>query len=199
MTAGHRRWLIGAAVLLLVVIVVAIGLIASGVFDPVLAGPRQWQVNGKQIAVPPQSRRVSWLAEEIPDSNLTIRVTGALEKGEKDSGYGLTFGDEENYFAVAVSPLGYLAIWESRLHTDTRNDSFLLPWQTWPHVKREHELNEIWVDISGEKASVRINREWLWEGEIGSKSRGIGLLGESFAETALFDFPSIELFAGTNR
>ena len=198
MTAAPRRWLIGVAVLLLIVMVLAIGAIASGIFDPALAGPLQWRLNGGQIAVAPQSRHVTWLEEEIPQTDFTIRATGAFIRGEEDSGYGLTFGDEENYLAVAVSPLGYLAIWQSDLNTSAINDSYLLQWQTWPHVKGDHELNEIWIDIAGDQASVRINREWLWEGKIGRKSRRIGLLGESFGEGALFDFRSVELFADNN-
>lgn len=194
MIATRYQWVIRAAILLLVATVLAIGLIANGVFDPSPVGTLQWQLQDRQLAVAPQSRDIIWMEEAAPHSAITVRMTGALQSGEEDSGYGLVFGDEENYLAVAVSPLGYLAIWESELRSGKTEDSYLLQWQTWPHVRRAHDSNEIWVDIAGDRATVRINREWLWEGEIGSKSPRVGLLGESFVDSALFDFMSVELF-----
>ena len=143
----------------------------------------------------PQSRDIVWLEEQVPDSPITIRMTASHKSGEEDVGYGVLLGDEAAYLAVAVSPLGYLAIWESDVQSGDSTDSYLLEWQTWPHVKTESSSNEIWVDIVGSRASVRVNREWLWEGEIITGSENVGLLSESFAETAEVDFESIELFA----
>jgi hypothetical protein len=195
MAPTHSRWLARAAVLLPLVTVLAIGIIASGVFDPSPAGTRRWRLEDKQILLSPQSRDIIWLEEQVPDSPITIRMTASHKSGEEDIGYGLLLGDEAAYLAVAVSPLGYLAIWESDVQSGGSTDSYLLEWQTWPHVKTEGSPNEIWVDIVGNQAGVRVNREWLWEGEITSGSGNVGLLGESFAETAVIDFESVELFA----
>ena len=195
MAPTHFRWLIRAAVLLLLVAVLAIGVIASGVFDPSPAGPRRWRLEDRQMQLSPQSRDIIWLEEQVPDSPITLRITASHKSGEEDIGYGLLFGDEAAYLAVAVSPLGYLAIWESDVQSGGSMDSYLLEWQTWPHVKTESSPNEIWVDIVGNRASVRVNREWLWEGEIRGGSGNVGLLGESFADTAVIDFESVELFA----
>jgi len=195
MSPTHFRWLIRAAVLLLLISVLAIGLIASGIFDPTPVGTLLWQLEEKRMLISPQSRDIIWLEEKVPDLPITIRMTAAHRKGEKDSGYGLVVGDEASYLAVAVSPLGYLAIWESDVQSESSTDSYLLPWQTWPHVKTESSPNEIWVDIVGSRATVRVNREWLWEGEITNSPGNVGLLGESFAETAVIDFGPVELFA----
>ncbi len=195
MEPTHFRWLIRAAVLLLLVAALAILVIASGVFDPSPAGTLRWRLEGKRMLLSPQSRDIIWLEEQVPDFPITIRMTASHNSGEEDIGYGLTLGDEAAYLAVAVSPLGYLAIWESDVQSGGSTDSYLLEWKTWPHVKTASSPNEIWVDIVGNRASVRINREWLWEGEITSGSENIGLLGESFAETAVIDFESVELFA----
>jgi len=191
MSSFHYRWVARAAVLLLLVSTLAIGLIASGVLDPRPAGTLRWQLKERRMQLTAQSREIIWLEDQVPAAPITIRLTAAHEMGEEDIGYGLVLGDETSYLAVAISPLGYLAIWES----DGTVDSYLLPWQTWPHVETESSPNELWVDIVGNRAAVRINREWLWEGEIRNSSGKTGLLGESFAKPAVIDFETVELFA----
>lgn len=195
MAPTRFRWLMATAVLLLLIIALMIGLIATGLFDPAPVGPLRWNRQDLQLSVAPQAREIIWLREEVPDTAITIRATGALHSGEEDSGYGLIFGDEESYWAVAVSPLGYLAIWETTQAEGEVDDNYFLHWQTWPHINEAFEGNEIWVELVGDRASVRLNREWLWEGEIGDRSRRIGLLGESFGAAAEIVFPSVELFA----
>lgn len=194
MAAPRFRWLIRTAVFLLILAVVFIGLILSGVFDPSPFGPRQWQEELLQMSVDPNSRQINWLTFDLPPPPFTIRLKGAYSGGEADSSYGLALGSAGEYFAVAVSPLGYLAIWET-----TENDSYYLDWQTWPHVRKGIEENEIWLDIEGDLARVRINREWLWEGSFEYEGDKIGILGESFGEEVVVDFESIEMFTGSNE
>jgi hypothetical protein len=181
--------------LLLLFTLLAIVLIASGVFDPSPVGTSRWRLEDRQMMLSSQSRDIIWLEEQVPDSPITIRMTASHKSGEEDIGYGLLLGDEAAYLAVAVSPLGYLSIWESEIQSGHSTDSYLLQWQTWPHVKTNRSPNEIWVDIAGNRASVRVNREWLWEGDITSNTENVGLLGESFADTAVIDFESVELFS----
>ncbi len=195
MPTTRFRWLMRGAILLLVVTVLAIGLIASGVLDPAPNGSLLWEHDQEQISVASQLRDVLWLEEDVPDSAFTVRMTGALNTGEEDSGYGVAIGDQDAYLAVAVSPVGYLAIWEYDRHTERTQDNYLLQWQTWPHVNTGKVPNELWVDVAGERATVRVNREWLWEGEVGRRTGQVGLLGESFAKAAAFDFASVELYA----
>jgi len=199
MPAAHFRWLNRAAVLMLALTVLAVVLIASGVFDPAPLGSRLWTKDLSQMSVPRNSRKIQWLDEELPQLPITIRLNSALQSGEVDIGYGLVLGDETDYLAVAVSPLGYLAIWETGQEDTTTVDSYLLNWQTWPHVHTAGESNEIWLDISGDRAGVRINREWLWEGEISAVTGSVGLLGESFGETAVIDFETVELFSDASE
>ncbi len=195
MLATHFRWLTRAAVLLLLAAVLFIGLIASGMLDPAAVGRQLWHLEERQIRLSSQSRSIEWQEAAVPDSPHTIRMTAALNEGEKDIGYGLALGDEDAYLAVAVSPLGYLAVWETEVAGENSKDSYLLPWQTWPHVQMANSANEIWLDIVGSDVTVYVNREWLWEGKTTDGTSTIGLLGESFAETAVIDFKSITLFA----
>ena len=131
------------------------------------------------------------MADPLPSGRYSLRLTAAREDGETDIGYGLALGDENEYLAVAVSPLGYLSVWQkSGAETDT-----ILPWQTWPHVGRGLEPNEIWLDSEENgRLTIRINREFLWEGEIEPPSGQIGLIGESFGETAVVDFQAVRIF-----
>ena len=199
MISTRYRWISRTALLLLLVTVLAIGLIASGIFDPSPAGTSLWRLENERMRLSSQSRDIIWLDEPVPDSPITIHMTAAHREGEEDIGYGLLFGDDAAYLAVGVSPLGYLAIWQSDAQSGGSTDSYLLEWQTWPHVKTEDSLNEIWVDIVGNQATVRVNREWLWEGIIASGSGNVGLLGESFGESAVIDFESVELFASNGK
>jgi hypothetical protein len=194
MSATHVRWLIFTAVLLLVITLLIVGLIASGVFDPSPFGQSLWHEDLSKMAVEPLSRQVSWIESETPQLPFTVRLTAAYGSGEYDSAYGLVLGDEESFFSVAVSPLGYLAIWET-----TSSDAYYLNWQTWPHVQKDHGTNEIWLDIEGDRAQVRINREWLWEGNIEVQGRHIGILGESFGEEVIIEFESLKLFAAAGE
>lgn len=193
MSTTHFGWLIRAAVFLSAITLVIIILISSGVFDPTPLGPSFEREDLQPMIVEPLSRQVRWIRNDIP-SPFTARMTAVLGSGEYDSAYGLVLGDEEGTFSVAVSPLGYLAVWET-----TSSDSYYLKWQTWPHVHKNHEINEIWLDIEGDRAQVRINRERLWEGDIEVQGRNIGILGESFGEEVEIEFESIELFAGSGE
>ena len=88
---------------------------------------------------------------------------------------------------MAISPLGYVLV--------QQGDTAVLPWQPWPHVRLEESPNEIWIDIQGEEITVRINRELLWQGVHSLPTRNLGLFGENFGETAVYTFPSLEIFS----
>jgi hypothetical protein len=171
-------------------------LILSGVFDP--------KPNGVLVAerplfpqiVAPQAPRITWLEESVPAGNYSVRLTAAQETGEKgrgmDVGYGLVLGNDDTHVAVSVSPLGYLSVWQ----VQAQELEAIMPWQTWPHVGRDLAANEIWVDVAeGNQVTVRINREFLWQGEIEPLSGQVGVIAESFGETAVVDFQKLEIFA----
>ncbi|MFQ5398747.1 MAG: hypothetical protein ACE5E7_04025 [Anaerolineae bacterium] len=199
---GQVRWLMRWGVLLLAGAAAVIVLIASGAFDPKLLGPKQWsQALGAEY-IPSQSRQIQWLKESTPHASYTIRLTAAHQSGEVDAGYGLVIGQDAHYLAIAVSPLGYVAIWQEEAGIADPASSyapfpstFFVPWQTWPHVLQGGAMNELWVDVVDGRVTVRINRELLWSGEIADVSGEVGVLGESFGGAAVVDFQKIELFA----
>ena len=196
MVNTRSRWLGRAAVLILIFTALLIALIAAGGFDPKPLGAQRWEVAAQNVSAPAKSREIAWLEEAVPQTSKTLHLAAALSEGEADSGYGLALGDEEQYLAVAVSPLGYVALWETDFRSGTARDEYLLQWQPWPHVKLGEDTNEIWLDVEGDRATVRVNREWLWEGSIRSAGQRVGLLVESFGDAADVDFGQLALFAG---
>jgi hypothetical protein len=202
-----------AAVGLLLTAVLGIGLISAEVFDPKPFGQLQEEVTPGERALAAGKRQLDWLDMALPPEPFSLRLTAAHAGGERDIGYGIALGGAEANVVVAVSPLGYVAIWEQ-----VDGESVVqMPWQTWPHVHRdgghvpgtsevpgasssqmrgEGEPNELQLDVSEGQLSVRINRELLWEGEWRESASGVGLYLESFGEATRVDFRQLELFDG---
>ena len=176
---GVLAGLLGTAVLLII-------LIASGVFDPKPVGELQKTLPATTLTAHEFGQTIRWLDDPLPDGDFSVRGTAVFQSGNLDSGIGLALGDAEQALVVAVSPLGYVLV--------QQGDAVLLPWQPWPHVQLEENPNEIWIDVRETEITVRLNRELLWEGEHSLSTRSFGLFGERFEETAVYTFPTLELF-----
>lgn len=186
------RWSFGGVVVATAVIIL---LILSGVNDPKPNGALVVERPLFPQIVAPQAPRITWLEESIPAGDYSVRLMAVQEAGETglgmDVGYGLVMGNDDAHVAVAVSPLGYLSVWQEM----GDEMQVIFPWQTWPHVGRDLAENEIWVDVDGNgRLSIRINREFLWEGEIEPVSGQIGVIAESFGEAAIVDFQTLQIF-----
>ncbi len=186
---GVLRWgfvgLVGATAVIIL-------LILSGVFDPKPVGALVGERPLFPQIIAPEAPRLTWLEEPVPTGSYTVRLTAAQEEGQgMDIGYGLVLGDDDTHVAVAVSPLGYVSVWQQK----GDEMDVIFPWQPWPHVGRGSAPNEIWVDVADAgQVAIRINREFLWEGEIDRPSGQIGVIGESFGETTVVDYRSLEIF-----
>lgn len=112
-------------------------------------------------------------------------LTANWQEGDEFSAYGVAVGSDDAYTAVTVSPLGYTAV--------AQNQSDLLPFQPWPHIKTGHATNEIWLDVTGSQMRIRLNKELLWSGEAAPPGGNVGLIGVSFAETAVFHFQQLTM------
>ncbi len=190
--------------LLLIGLVAIIGaiilLIVAGTWDPRPAG-------NLVASIAPGTRTTSdrgaveWLADPAlspaPAKMATLQMEAAFSGGELDSGYGLAYGDRNSALVVAVSPLGYAAVWEQGAPGEPELSH--LPWQPWPHVQTAGTSNEIWLDLipagSRTDVTVRVNREILWQGSIptpGEAQAGLWLGSEEEATTV--DFQTVSLF-----
>lgn len=198
---SRRAWrlLRLAALGLLALAGLVVVLIVAGVFDPQPNGqlitvttPGRVTVPGGQSRTIPQA--AAWPAGAPPE-RFTARLTAAHAAGETDSGYGLALGDGRNRVMVAVSPPGYVAIWQEMGAEPT----YLLPWQTWPHVRTGAAENEIWLDVAqiaaGAEVTAWVNREQLWRGALTWQPDGVALWLGSFGGPATVDFSALEWFA----
>jgi hypothetical protein len=175
------RW---TAVALFGSILLLVWLIGSGWLDPKPVGSLRWQKVLPAQAIAAGSPEIVWL-EEVTTADYSVRVRAVHQSGERDIMYGLVLGREGDYLVAAVSPLGYVGLWQG--------DQMILPLQPWPHVHHGSEPNEIWVDVENGQVTVRINREILWEGTVAVAGR-VGVMSESWGETAVIQFESIQLF-----
>lgn len=186
---AQERWLRWLSGLLAGTAVLAIILILAGTFDPKPVGTLQWERPLAAQTIPANTRQIVWLDQATPDEVFSVRLQTAYRSGETDIVYGLALGRDNDYLAVTVSPLGYAGITETHASSLIPHASF----RPWPHVRAGE--NEIWLDVIGERVAVRINRELLWEGEIGDVSGQIGLVMASFGATAVVDFQTLQFFA----
>jgi hypothetical protein len=169
----------------------AIVLIGAGVFDPRPVGQPAHSLSLAAAHVPAESAGIQWLAAATPTlSGYSARLVAAHQSGELDIAYGLALGRERHVFVAAVSPLGYVAVWEERDGATL----YHLPWQTWPHVKTGSEPNEIRIDNQAGQITVRLNRELLWRGEVALRDEAPGLFSQSFGDAAVIDFRALYFF-----
>ncbi|MBX3056856.1 MAG: hypothetical protein KF770_10325 [Anaerolineae bacterium] len=188
-------WLRVGAVVLLLTAVSLFLLIALGVFDPKPVGELAGTAVPHTLAIPPGEQTIRWLPEPLPAGDFTVRATVTHQSGELDSGAGLVLTDGCTAVIVALSPLGYTTIHQTPPTTDHcspitdyRLPITELPWQPWPHVRPGDAANEIWLDVVDGQMRVRLNRELLWAGDLPIRSTTVGIVGESFGDTAVFHF-----------
>ena len=162
----------------------------TGVFDPQPTGEAADRRALTPQALEAGERRLTWLSERAVGDTFTVRMTAGWAEGEQDVGYGVVVGAEDDLLAVAVSPLGYATVWVER----TGWREMVFPWQPWPHVRRGSEANELQIEVSGGHASVRVNRERLWEGETDIQGASAGLYAQSFGEESIIEFQELVTF-----
>ncbi len=178
------------AVGLLLGAVAGIALISAGIFDPKPLGPLQRQLTPGERVLAAGERRLEWLEEPLPQAPFSARLTAAHVAGERDVGFGLALGGTQAHLVVAVSPLGYVAVWEEEAGQRVAH----MPWQTWPHVNGGGEPNEIHLDVQDGQISARLNRELLWQGAWQGAEGNVGLYVESFGEPTRIEFGELALF-----
>ncbi len=180
----------------IVCIIFLVALLSTlGVFDPLPESELIWQDELQVMHVPPKSVEQRWLEEKLPQSPLEIRLTAAYGDGEIDSGYGLILGQDGGSISIMISPLGYAAVSQQRNGDESAMVNFLMPWQTWPHIRTGDNINELIVYLDSDKMTVRINREWFWESDGIEPIRAAGIIGESFGEAVTIKFHAAEISA----
>jgi hypothetical protein len=159
----ERLWrLLGrAAVALLVGLTLTIALISRGTFDPAPVGEPREVLTLSNVSFPAGAGDLTWLPGEPDGNSFTAQLTASAKNGAR---FGLAFGSQEEAVVLAVDPAaGYVALWR---HI-SGEESALMPWQTWPHVRPQAAENELWLDImDGSVVAARVNGELMWRGAL---------------------------------
>ena len=188
---GSRRFLNLLLLLLLATVVIAVGLVSLGFFDPQPAGELAHEFEAGVYTVSPGEERLEWfpLEEGLPD-DFALQMLNVIDDGEPGIEVGVAAGDSAAALVLALSPNGYVAIWEETLN----GKRYLLPWQSWPHVRPGE--NEIWLQREGKRWQARINRELLWEGSWEGRGglAGIYLGRGEGSEPATVDIPVVRVY-----
>jgi hypothetical protein len=193
-----RRILLAAAAALGLLTLILVVVIATGRFDPQPTGPQTLDLTLEQTVIATRDEQLAWLGaiEDAARRATTWQLTAAFTGGNPDMGYGLALGDAGRALIVAVSPLGYAAVWERDAMGNTLATH--LPWQTWPHVRTGQSANELWVDVvpgdETDQVAVRLNRELLWQGTVAPLGGSAGLWAVSFGDESAVTFQRLMRF-----
>ena len=174
-----------------------ISLIANGRFDPQPLGELQWSQAPVMTARAFAEPEIVWLERPLPPPPYTIRLTAALQSGDPDSAYGLVLGNEDAHLLTAVTPTGYLlppTIYHSQFTSDLKSPTISQLTTPWPHVNQLEAANEIWLDVTADSVTIRINGELYGQERLTVPPGHIALWGMSWGETAVVTWQRLELF-----
>jgi hypothetical protein len=115
-----------------------------------------------------------------------------LVEGDPDLGAGLVLGSREAWLGIAVSPLGYVRLWEETPEDVVEH----LPWQPWPHVRRNIAPNDLDVSYDGRAVEIFVNRERLWVGELPVSVSAVGFWGVAYGGPTAVRLGPLQLFTG---
>ncbi len=190
-------WLWGSAWLILPFIIAGIGFISAGVFDPPLAGPLQAHAQLAPVTVAAEQTRITALPLTV-HTPFSLQMSARLAEGSAETSYGLQFAEDDRQLTLAVSPAGYVRVWQ----VAGGQTIDWLPWQPWPHVRSGSVINTWWVNGGVEQGSlvVRLNGELLWrarqadycQSEAGCR---VSLWGNSPTGQATLDYREWRLYA----
>ena len=189
------RWLWNAVVWgLAAVLLAAAGLVIAlllGWNDPRPSGPPDWQAPGlpRVVEAPVESTVTELQGYADPDGEASpaafiIEGIVAAVSGPAFNGYGLAFyaQDDAHYSVLALGSDGYYAI----LRIAGDQETALVTWQQFPHIRRGRETNRLRIECSGSACDFYINDEFATAVEDADWGAGdIGLWVRSFEEQAV--------------
>lgn len=177
---GLWRAALGAMILVLAGALALIVALALGWNSPGPTCPPDWQAPDLplDLKVPANGDTVSLLGH--PGSDFTFEVEAAPLSGPDFNAYGLVYRaqDVARYYVFAIGSDGYYAV----LRVAGGEETELVNWQQFPHVRRERQTNRLRVTCAGRACRFYINDEyaatveedtWL-AGDVGLWARGFG-------------------------
>jgi hypothetical protein len=134
-----------------------LGALRAGWNDPRPATPPDWQAGAPHIlsASAEAARAIDLL--ERPPGAFTFEAVATVQSGADFNGYGLVFHaqDAAHYTAFAVGSDGYLSV----LTVSGEEETELLAWQAFPHIRRGAGPNRLRVSCAEGTCRFWINDE----------------------------------------
>nr|HID14621.1 hypothetical protein [Anaerolineae bacterium] len=180
----NDKWLwsggLGLMTLALATGLVLIIALALGWNSPRPTRPPDWAAPGLPLTLEATSDEAVVTLMGRPSSDFTLEVEAVPLSGPDFNGYGLTYRaqDSAHYYAFAVDSDGYYAV----LRVAGDEETALVDWQQFPHVRRGQQANRLRVACAGATCRFYVNDEyaatvedgtWL-AGDVGLWVRGFG-------------------------
>jgi hypothetical protein len=193
------RWLWnGALVLMALVLAGGLGLIvalALGWNNPRPTRPPDWQAPSLPLRLEANAERAAVTLLGWPSDDFTLEGEAAPLSGPEFNGYGLAYRaqDEARYYAFAVGSDGYYAV----LRVAGDEETVLVEWQQFPHVRRGRQANRLRVTCAGPTCRFYVNDEYATTTEDDAWLAGhVGLWVRSFGnETVAVQFLDLRAWA----
>ena len=170
---------LGGIVLLLAGGLALIVALALGWHSPRPTRPPDWQAPGlpRRLDAAPGAASVRLLGHPAGDFTLEGQVLPL--SGPDFNGYGLAYRaqDANHYTVFAVGSDGYYAV----LRMAGDEETALVDWQQFPHVRRGRQPNRLRVTCAGPACHFYVNDEYATTVEDGTRLMGdVGLWVRSF-------------------
>ena len=179
------RWLWNGA-LGLMALVLAGGLalivaLALGWNNPRPTRPPDWQAPGLPLRLEAASDRAAVTLLEWPSTDFTLEGEAVPFSGPEFNGYGLVYRaqDKAHHYTFAIGSDGYYAV----LRVAEDEETVLVEWQQFPHVRRGEQANRLRVTCGGPTCRFYENDEYATATEDGTWLAGdVGLWVRSFGD-----------------
>jgi hypothetical protein len=186
------------------VLLVAAGLVLAlllGWNDPRPGGQPDWQAPDlpRAVGAAAGSTAVELLDDpagvrEARRAGFILEGTASAASGPVFNGYGFVFGaqTESDYAVFALGSDGYYAV----LHIAGNEDTELVPWQQFPHIRRGTQANRMRVECADMACDFYINDEYASTvSDASFGPGGFGLWVRSFDEQAVkVEFSSLAVW-----
>ncbi len=165
MVNDQNRWLwtgtLGLMALALVGALALIVALALGWNSPGPTRPPDWQSPGLPLRLevgPNKANETTVSLLDYPGSDFTLEVEAFPLSSLDFNGYGLVYRaqDATHYYAFAVGSDGYYAV----LRVAGDEETALVDWQQFPHVRRGRQANRLRVACAGATCRFYVNDEY---------------------------------------
>lgn len=180
------RSVLGAMTLVLAAALALIVALALGWNSPRPTRPPDWQAPNLPLHLAAASGETTVSLLEHPSGDFTLEIEAAPLSGPDSGfdGYGLIYRaqDVANYYAFAVGSDGYYVV----LRVMGDEETTLVDWQQFPHVRRGKQANRLRVACAGPTCRFYINDEYATTVEDDTWLVGdVGLWVQSFGDEAV--------------